>query len=165
MQTQFEAIYNSTQKMALTFITAKCRRTADVADIFQDTYMELYKVMKKRGADYIDNHEAFVLWLAKKKLAKYYSWFSIKRGYKDEVPIEDDEAFATEDFAVDHITLTAAKKFIESQPEVVQKIFYLHYELDLTLKEIAQALEMNESTVKSKLYRSLKELRKILKED
>ncbi|MCL2571415.1 MAG: sigma-70 family RNA polymerase sigma factor [Defluviitaleaceae bacterium] len=168
--TRFEDIYNSTQKLCLTFITAKCKRTADVADIFQDTYVELYKVMKKHGTDYVDNHEAFVLWLAKKKLAKYYSmltrlsiFISTKtRNEKADIYEQEDEAFASEDFAVNHAILESAKKFIESQPEVVQKIFYLHYELDLTLREIAEALEMNESTVKSRLYRSLKELRKVL---
>jgi len=170
---RFEEIYNSTYKTVLTYITSKSRRIADVADIFQDTYLELYQVILKHGAEYVENEKAFVLWLAKQKLARYYSllerlsiFISLKapsgEGKRTDISDFEAEAFVTEDFAVNHVTLTAAKQFIESQPEVVQKIFYMHYELDLKLGEIAQALGMKESTVKSKLYRNLKELREIL---
>ena len=34
---RFDEIYNSTNRTVLTFITAKCGRTADVSDIFQET--------------------------------------------------------------------------------------------------------------------------------
>jgi len=168
--TRFEEIYHSTYKKVLTYITAKCRHTADIADIFQDTYMELYQVICKRGLDYVANDEAFALWLAKKKLARYYSlrvrlqMLVSFKGAEDETDLSDFEAdaFATEDFAVNHALLEAARQFIQAQPEVVQKVFYLHYEVDLTIAEVAKALSMKESTVKSKLYRTLKELRKIL---
>jgi len=168
---QFEDIYNSTHKMVLIFITSKCRRTADIADIFQDTYMELYQVLSKHGADYVVNHEAFVLWLAKKKLARYYSllerlsiFISLKTISGEGADLSDceAEAFATEDFAVNQVLLTSAKQFIESQPVVIQKIFYLHYDLDLKLGEIARTLGIKESTVKSKLYRTIKQLRELL---
>lgn len=41
----------------------------------------------------------------------------------------------------------------------VRKIFYLYYSLELTISEIAVELEMTESNVKNKLYRTLAELR------
>ena len=41
----------------------------------------------------------------------------------------------------------------------VAKIFYLYFILDMTFKEIAELLEMNESTVKSNLYRLLKNIK------
>ena len=41
----------------------------------------------------------------------------------------------------------------------VAKIFYLYFILDMTFKEIAEMLEMNESTVKSNLYRLLKNIK------
>ncbi|MCL2361182.1 MAG: RNA polymerase sigma factor [Defluviitaleaceae bacterium] len=166
---RFEAIYNSTNKMALKFISSKCKRVSDVADIFQDTYLELYQVMSKRGVEYVTNSEAFVLWLAKKKIARYYSFIErlgMLVSFGSEVgegSIEyEHEAFATEDFVVNHVMLTAAQQFIESKPQDVQKIFFMHYELGLNLGEIAKALEMKEPTAKSKLYRTLKELRRIL---
>ena len=65
IQSRFDEIYNATHKLTLTFITAKCDRTADIGDIFQETYMELYRVLQKRGPSYIANDRAFVLRLAK----------------------------------------------------------------------------------------------------
>jgi RNA polymerase sigma-70 factor (ECF subfamily) len=41
----------------------------------------------------------------------------------------------------------------------------LHFGQGLTLKETASALSMEESTVKTKMYRMLKKLKKSVKED
>jgi len=47
----------------------------DAHDLFQDTYTELYAVLKRRGTDYIKNSEAFVMRLARQKLSRYYSLY------------------------------------------------------------------------------------------
>ena len=36
---RFNEIYDSTCKIILAFITARCGNTSDISDIFQDTYM------------------------------------------------------------------------------------------------------------------------------
>jgi len=173
IESRFDEIYNATYKTVLTLITAKCSRTADISDIFQDTYMELYQVLKKRGTNYISNDKAFVLRLAKQKLARYYSLQERLRIFVsssstnedgDSIDLSDFEAdaFLTEDFVVDQATLDEAREYIHSRPEIVQKIFYLFYDVGLTIAEIAAALKTSESQVKNKLYRSLKELRSLL---
>ena len=70
---RFGEIYNSTNKAVLTLITAKCGRTADISDIFQETYLDLYKILDERGADYVIHKKAYVLRIAKRKIARYYS--------------------------------------------------------------------------------------------
>ena len=169
---RFNEIYNSTSRAALAFITAKCGRTADIGDIFQDTYMELYKVLSKRGAAYITNEKALVFRIARRKLARYYSLaarlrllvpISAADGGEESLSGFDAGAFLTEDFAVGSVLLETARRFILSKPDDVQKIFYLHYDAGLTLAEIARSLALNESNVKNKLYRTLAELRDILK--
>ena len=40
----------------------------------------------------------------------------------------------------------------------IPKIFYLYYNLDLTIKQISKELNLSESYVKNILYRTLKEL-------
>ena len=170
---RFDEIYDSTNKAVLAFITAKCGNTADIKDIFQDTYLELYQVLNKRGADYVTHSKALVLKIAKRKLARYYSllerlriFVPLKAANEDgeDISFSDTEtdAFLTEDFAVEHDTLEAARRLIRSKPEDVQKVFYLKYDVDLTIPEIAKALSMSESGVKNKLYRTLKELRNTL---
>ena len=170
---RFDEIYDSTNKAVLTFITAKCGRTSDISDIFQETYMELYQLLQKRGAEYVTNEKALVRKIAKRKVARYYSLSQRLRVFVplhannedgEEVMLSDLEAdaFMAEDFSVDQDLLGAAKQYIQSRPEDVQKVFYLMYDVGLTIAETAQALSMNESNVKNKLYRTLTQLRNIL---
>jgi RNA polymerase sigma-70 factor (ECF subfamily) len=158
----------------LAFITAKCRHTADIGDVFQDTYMELYQVLSKREADYVKNDQAFVLRIAKRKIARYYSLlerFKIfvsmtaanENGEEVELSDLEADAFLTEDFAVNQALLATARQFLQQKPEEVKKVFYLFYDVGLTIPEIAETLVMRESNVKNKLYRTLKELRALLK--
>ena len=171
--TMFDEIYNATHKAALAFITAKCARTADIADIFQDTYVELYQVLQKRGTGYITNHKAFVLRLARQKLARYYSlqqrlkmFVSARAADEDGEEIDlhgfEADAFLTEDFVVNRVMLEAAREYVHTRPEAVQKVFYMFYDMGQTIPEIAKALAITESDVKNKLYRTIKELRKLL---
>ena len=51
--TLFNDIYDSTKRKILVYITAKCGNTADIHDIFQETYMELYSILAKKGPAYI----------------------------------------------------------------------------------------------------------------
>ena len=170
---QFDEIYDSTHKMTLAFITAKCARTADISDIFQETYMELYSLLIKRGAEYVTHEKALVLKIAKRKLFRHYSMSERLKIFVpmtstdesgNEVDLIDFEAgsFLTEDFAVNNVLLDSAKDFLRSKPEDVQKVFYLTYEVGLTISEVAQTMSMSESNVKNKLYRTLKELRDLL---
>lgn len=171
---RFDEIYDSTSKPVLAFITARCRRTADINDIFQETYMELYQVLLKRGADYVTNDKALILRIAKRKIARYYSLLARLRIFTSiTAPGDEGEeaepldltanTFLTEDFAVNQILLETAWRFIREKPEDVKKVFYLFYGVGLTIPEIAKALAISESGVKNKLYRTLKELRYLLK--
>jgi len=173
---RFDEIYDSTNRAVLAFITAKCKYTADICDIFQDTYLELYQVLNKRGVDYITNEKALVMRIAKRKIARYYSllerlqnFVSLNIQYDENSTHEEfdfeTESILTEDFSIQHDTLDTAMQYIQSKPEDVQKVFYLRYYADLPIIEIAQTLEINESNVKNKLYRTLKELRDILKSE
>ena len=180
---RFDEVYNSTNKAVLALITAKCGRTSDINDIYQDTYMELYQLLLKRGADYVTNERALVLRIAKRKIARYYSlkerlrlFVSMTATDEDgrEVDLLDFEAeafsansfltdsFLTEDFTEKQALLDTARQLIQSKPEAVQKVFYLMYDVGLSIPEIAAALSMSESNVKNKLYRTLKELRGML---
>jgi len=170
---RFDEIYDSTSKAVLGYITAKCGRTADINDIFQDVYLELYQVLKKRGADYVKDSGAFVMQITKQKLARHYSlmerlrmFVSMTVSNEDGEAVElldfDIEEFRVEDFAVDRTLLDSAKEFIRSKPEDIKRVFYLYYDLDMKIPEVAQMLGISESNVKNKLYRTLKELRALL---
>lgn len=173
---QFNEIYSATWKPVLSFVTSKCSNTADISDIMQDTYVELYKILEKHGADYIKNPHALALRIAKQKVSRHYSLISRLRMFlplavsagddsEDNANLLEFEAddFLTEDFVVDRIVLEEVKRILFQKPQDVKKVFYLFYEVGLTIPEIAKALSMSESNVKHKLYRTLGELRALLK--
>jgi len=170
---RFEEIYNSTSKKVLAFIISKCGRTADIDDIFQDTYLELHQVLCKRGAEYIQDETAFMLQIARRKVSKYYSLYQRLRMFVSAISTNEDgeevdlteleaDSFLTEDFAVNQIMAEVVQQFLQQKPEEVKKIFYLFYDIGLTIPEIANELSIKESGVKNKLYRTIKELRKLL---
>lgn len=170
---RFNEIYDSTNRAVLSIVTAKCCNTADIQDIVQDTYVELYQLLDKRGVDYIKNDKAIVLRIAKQKLFRHYSLMerlkifipmNVAKENEDEVELLDLEAdtFLTEDFTVNKITLEEARHFIQQKSQEVKKIFYLFYDVGQSIPEIAEALSMSESNVKHKLYRTLHELRTLL---
>lgn len=170
---RFDEIYGATSRAALALITARCARTADIADIYQDTYLEVYRALCRRGTGYVANDRAFVLRIARQKLSRHYALSERLRMFVpmtgknregEEFDVSDLEvdAFLTEDFAVDHILLKEARAMIRQKPEDVKKVFYLFYDVGLRIPEIARLLGMGESSVKNKLYRTLKELRNLL---
>jgi len=170
----FDEIYSTTNKELLLYITSKCGSISDVSDIFQDTYMELFQVLCKRGRDYVTNGRALLYKIAKRKIARYYSLSVRLRMFIPLNAIEDEESglgkhilepvvLSTEEIAVNQTMLEEAKNLIKQKSEDVRKVFMLFYEVGLTIPEIAQALSISESNVKHKLYRTLNELRELLK--
>ncbi|MCL2815420.1 MAG: RNA polymerase sigma factor [Oscillospiraceae bacterium] len=170
----FNEIYDSTNKPILSFITARCGNTSDISDIFQDTYMELYQTLNKRGTEYITDGKALVFKIAKRKLARNYSLFKRLQIFVSMTAKNDDnedldfteaevDSFIMENSVVNQIMLENAWKFIHQKPAETEKIFYLFFETDMTIPEIAKELSMSESNVKHKLYRTIKELKNLLK--
>ena len=169
---RFNEIYDSTNKKALAFITAKCTNLEDVNDILQDTYMELYDTMLRKGADYIENDEAFVIQIAKRKVQKHYSFvqrmkaelsLSVVTAAEEKEIIEYDDMDLEESICTNELA-AEVQKLLAKKPLDVQKIFFLRFSLELTLVEIAELVGLSESQVKNKLYRTINEIRTYYRE-
>jgi RNA polymerase sigma-70 factor (ECF subfamily) len=154
----------------MSFITSKCQNTADISDIAQETYLELYQLLKRRGVDYIQNEYAIVLKIAKQKLYRHYSLLERLRmfvpltvtnedGEEVALPDLDAQALAEEDFIFNQVLVANIRQLLRQKPDDVKRVFILFYDVGLTIPEIAEALSMSESNVKNKLYRTLKEIR------
>ena len=158
----FQAIYDATQRQILIYLTAKCGDPADISDLFQETYAELYAVLCRRGPGYVENGEAFVKKLAKQQLHKHYS----RRALRQQIPLDAlEQELPAPDSEIDDRLVTAellrqVSGALKAQPPLTQKIFYLHYSLDLTLAETARELGVSESFVKNRLYRTIAALRR-----
>jgi RNA polymerase sigma-70 factor (ECF subfamily) len=168
----FNLIYGQTYNKTLHYITARCGDAGDIADIMQEVYAELYKVLVARGVTYIREPEAFVMQLAKSKVFRHYSlrekiktFFPVAQPSADDDPLGVDDNIGSlqeglvDDLVADRILLRDIAAHIRTKPSDVQKIFYLHYVLEQTTAEIAHSLHLNESTVKSKIHRTVREVR------
>ena len=171
---RFEEIYHTTNKAVLTYITVKCGRVADISDLFQDTYLELYQILLKNGPEYVTNEKALALKIAKRKISKYYSLKEKMKNFISAAVVQDDgsevdlteyeaDPFLLEEYVVNQVLLDSIRQLIQNKPEDIKKIFYLYYDVGLKISEIANELSISESSVKNKLYRTIKDLRTIVK--
>jgi RNA polymerase sigma-70 factor (ECF subfamily) len=168
-QSSFETVYNDTYQDVLKFIIFKCNNLDDVNDIIQETYMELFKMMKKSE---INDIKPFIIGIAKNKIKKYYNFKNIIKNLFVSKSIDDEEMVETigsnldlENQVFERITKDEIWEYLRNKNTIIAKIFYLYYAEDITIKEIAKELNLNESTIKNHLYRTLKELNDLFGKD
>jgi len=170
---RFGEIYDATRRQVLAYITAKCRYTDDISDIFQETYMDFYQVLASRGEGHVKCTTAYMMKIARRKIAKHYTLlerlkafvpmtFENEEGGYAELADFVPDSFLLEEFAINQLMVEAAWQYLKQKPQEVKKVFYLYFEAGLKITEIAEALGLTESNVKNKLYRTLKELREYL---
>lgn len=168
----FNESWDQSHRKILGYITAKCGNPEDIEDIFQETFTEFYRVLQRKGCDYIQNSEAFLMQIAKRKIYKYYSFreklaFVVPKTQRNDEGEEYDltdldlDRFTVEDEIVTRDMMDRVSSFLKQKPPDVRKIFYLFYVMDFKIREIASLMDITESNVKHKLYRTLKELREI----
>lgn len=160
----FENIYNLTYHPVLKYIMCKCSNICDVNDLIQDTYVELYHILKRKDYLVIDNIINYVIGIAKKKIQRYYGIFYKVKMFsfwnsKDEMEIDIPADFDLEDTILTKLSAESVLSYIKKKDSRVIKIFYLYYYLDLKISEIAVELNISESNVKNLLYRTLKEMK------
>ena len=165
----FEEIYNNTYKATSRYVICKCANLDDANDIIQNTYLELYSILKRKSIIELDNITSYVIGIAKKKIIKHYGiLYKFKMKY---MHIEEDKELDIPDNLniEDDFILKSSNdqvwSYLKSKGDRVEKIFYLYYGLELKIKEIAQELNLTESNVKNIIYRTIKELKKDLEKE
>ena len=153
---KFQNIYQLTYPKVSKYVVSKCRNIEDVKDILQNIYFDMYK--KIDTIDFIEN-EAYLYSLAKNKVNQYYRF---KFKHKDKtVPMEEDIQDDI-DISRDMVVMASVEdvwNFIKKKPVIISKIFYLYFYLELSIKEIANELDITESNVKNHLYRTIKQIK------
>lgn len=66
---KFQQIYDETYNNILKYITCKCNNLDDIDDIIQETYLELYKIIKEKKK--IIDYKSYITIIAKNKIIKY----------------------------------------------------------------------------------------------
>lgn len=170
----FEEVYEKTKRSVTLYLISKCKGFDDINDVLQEVYMEYFRTIQRKGIEYVDDEEAFLIALCKRKLASYYSFWdrianrtsldaAAESQIKDYTDQEDQWCDMEDDFYRKEM-LQDVKKILKQQPDCIQKIFYLYYTMDLTVSEIAELLRMKPQTVKNRLFRTRNLIRKMLEE-
>lgn len=172
----FNEIFDETYKKVYIYVKSKVNNKDDISDIMQDIYTELYGIIQKKGPDHINNKSAYVMKLAKNIIYRHYTLREklgmiipmFKKDTDDEeinvIDLELSNA-DVEDTAVNRAALSDIWTKLSCKDDTIKRIFYMYYYLDLTIRQIAEELSINQSTVKNKLYNTVKELRAVLKQD
>ena len=165
-----EKIYKETYSKVLKFAVIKCRNLDDVNDIIQDTYLELLKLLKKKKMLEVENIESYVLGIANNILKRYYhkkKKDNIVYCYQDDSNLIEDieDSFDLEANIITKNNVAKVWKYLKQKDLITAKIFYLYFAVDLKITEISKDLELNESNIKNRIYRTLKELKRYLGKD
>ncbi|MGL5151560.1 MAG: RNA polymerase sigma factor [Clostridium sp.] len=162
---ELSKIYDETHKEVLRYVVSKCHNQNDIDDIIQNIYLSFYKRLCKNIQ--IDSPIKYLITIAKHELYKHYGVISMTFKNVNIFSKGDDDSFdeleydlAQKELNIDSLLCSEIWTYIKGLDLITFKIFVLHYSHDMKLKDISQTLKLKESTVKNKLYRALKSIRK-----
>lgn len=156
-------IYEETYDDIYRYVLSKCRDLEDISDLIQNTYLKFYKELKK-GKE-IKEPKKYLIRIARNEVFKNYKILSFTKG---NVPIFSH--INEDEFRVLHQELSVEKdyeskmicndiwNYLKKKDSLTLKIFILYFKNDLKIKDIAMRLEIKESTIKSRLYRTIKQV-------
>ncbi len=171
LDSYFNTVYSETFSSVSRFVVSKCGSIQESEDIIQNVYTRFYQRIAKKGYDDIKSAEAFVINIAKFECKNYFSFikkhsnstsfsdFSEEQMVAVEAEMSKDQK-NLEDVLCNSLVAKQIFDDIAKDDPVVGKIFYLHFVCDMKLDEIANALDLNLSTVKNKLYRTIERQKK-----
>lgn len=168
----FNVLYQKMKDEILMYIIARCGDTEDIQDIFQETFLEVARLLKNKGIAYFRKPEAIVMTIARRKV---YQHFNLRQKLGiDKIcyePLEnveeemtDFDDFTLEDAMVRKETLEQIKEILGKQDILTRKIFYLRFYMDVSIEEVAELLGISTTRVKNRLYRTLKRIKRKLEE-
>ena len=165
----FDELYDKTYNNVLKYVICNCSNIEDVKDIIQNTYLELLKTLDKKSM--INNPQSYIMGIAKNKVKEYYR-FNYKTkiislfSKKEDLDLVDNIP-SNIDLQKDLITkedLQFIWNYLRTKKIIISKVFYLYYYSDMNIKSISKYLNITESNVKHYLYRTLKELKNVVRE-
>lgn len=163
---KFNDIYDKTHLDLLKYVVIKCHNINDTNDILQETYLELWNILNKK--ELLDiNIKSYLIGIANNKIKKHYTLLqrlktvSIFEANDKDIELIDAirDDISINDIIIQDDNWNTIWKYIKSKKnQNIPKVFYLHYKLELSIKEISEFLNSNESYIKNLIYRTLKEL-------
>lgn len=157
-------IYKDTYNDVLRYVVSKCRSADDIPDLIQNTYFNFYNRLKKYGE--VKEPKKYLIKIAKNEVYKLYGFLSFSRKCVPVFSQIDDEDFSnleleifSEEVYDNELLYKEIWKYIKACDILTFKVFVLYFSQGLKINEIARLLKVNESTVKNRLYRTIKQVK------
>lgn len=163
---KFNGIYDKTYSDVLKYVIIKCHNVDDANDILQETFLEFWKILNKKELSE-NNIKSYLIGIAINKIKKHYTLLerlkTISLFEKNDKDIELIDTIE-DNLNIDDLIIKADNwdiiwKYIKNMKnQDIPKVFYLHYKLELSIREISKLMRVSESYIKNLIYRTLKEL-------
>ena len=164
-ESAFSALVRKYQEPVHTFVRRKVGDFHTAEEITQDIFLRVYEKLET-----LKNPNTFARWLYVIAARQCYAWFEKKRvpmASLDAMPPEELEELAyaqyrakQRDEFVNEQQREVIKRLLEKLPEGERTVVTLHYLDDMTCENISQYLRVSSNTVKSRLHRARKRLKK-----
>ncbi|MFD1738174.1 RNA polymerase sigma factor [Bacillus salitolerans] len=155
-QKAFKQLYEQYADYAIRIATAVTRNQANAKDVVQETFIRVY-----RNIHSFDNHQSFQPWLYR-ILLNECNRFLKKNSQTIPIDINEELNLPPE---VDHYEFEEYEELYEAIGELedIHRVpLVLKYLSDFKEREIAQILELNLNTVKSRLFKGRQKLKELL---
>ena len=156
-------IYNATYEDVLRYVTSKCRNYNDIGDLLQNIYLNFYRALKSRRD--IKDPKKYLIRIARNEVYKHYGILKMAQNYIPVFSANDEENFNKfqEDLKVESnydegLLCKEIWKYLKQKDMLTFKIFLLYFRNDLKIKDIGRTLNISESTVKNRLYRTMNKI-------
>lgn len=159
----FETIYRATVTKLSKHVFFKVQNLQDAQDFIQDLYYEFYRHLMN-CTEKIENPQAYLIQMANNELTTYYH-----KKLRRPVTLIDDEIdliesipdeFDLETDVLNKITSEDLWVEINKLPELDKSLLVARFKFEMSFIDIAQQFNLPETTVKSKVYKSLEVLKK-----
>lgn len=150
----FNNIYELSNKYIFFTIRKSVNDDAVIQDVFQDTYLEIYKNLTS-----LKNVVAFKSWaatIAQHKITHYYMKNPNNTVDEEEIGdtiVEEDNDFLPEDALENKETQRLIKEIMDELPVKHKEVIISFYYNQMSIAEIAEAMEIPQNTVKTYLSR------------
>ncbi|MCK9352371.1 MAG: sigma-70 family RNA polymerase sigma factor [Candidatus Paceibacterota bacterium] len=147
----FREIFEVLEPRVFSYACSHVERREDAMDITQETFIDLWKALKKFSYRTPEEFYGFMFLIAKKKIARFY------KSKKNDVSLEGSEI--DEGFTEEHEDHRFLLRHIGTLSEKYQEILRLRYWSGMKLAEAAKILGIDEGTAKVRHHRALAMLR------
>lgn len=147
----FKEIFDGTSNRLFAYALSHTQNRDDAMDIVQDTFIDLWKALKKFKYSSDQEFYGFVFLVLKRKLAKYYK--------SKPKTVELDEQTMGGTYDLEYEDYRYLMKSVGSLSAKYQDVLKLRYWSDMTFAEISSILNVKEATAKVWHHRALQKLK------